>query len=1265
SDLTDFPLLISIIDSDLKTRAQADGRDIAFFDSLGNQLDHEIEKYDPDYSGSEAELLAWIKSDLSSTSDTIITMKYGDSSIANQWNPTGVWSNGYNNIWHLKEDPSTQQIDDSTTSNDGTSVGSMTSGDQVAGQIGGSLDFDGSNDLINFGVINTNAWSAMTVSAWVYKYDTGDDRIFSIAPSTFVNDSRITIAATSDRFFTRIGTDGSGGSLSTTVAASGSFTPNTWQHVTATWDSSSSQIVLYVDGAPAISVAKGGTSIRDHSAQEAVIANVNLAENRYYYGIIDEVRLSTSARSADWVATEYSNQNNPSGFYSVGSEFSLQFEDPVDLSSTDVDAEMSTGSHSSFGNLRAKDGVFNTYTEGIESTNTHSIDASGTSWVIVGNGLSSWGVTQGTISFWIEFDVLAGRPWGESGNFEMRISGTQLQLDWGEGSSILSSTSLTTGSWYFVAITWNEITDDLKMYIGDENNAPWLDSQNLAWTGSTTAQIPLIVGNNFMASRGGINPVDGRGDDLRFWDIERSLVDLQSDYDHSISGSETNLRSSFRFDNSFLDDGPDGNDASSGGVTSFSTDVNPSYIISDAGLDQELQWTTVPYTTTSAELAIYTGVTGAEDIVVEVWNGAQWDSLLSDLTPNSWNNISVASYIISSNFTIRFTDGTPGADALDSWQIDVALLHYLNYQLDWEHQVQSVNTIKENFILTIFGSSSDNTDDFEVQMWNETTSTWTQSFSGPQSKIGQTAQWYNYTLSGNGVIGSTITWRYIGDNETADHIQTTLIIDYAGIATYNDPPIITTSPGDYQYPEGASNNVLTWVATDATADTYQVFREGSPVDSGGWTSGGDINVTVDGLTKGVYNYTIVVQDQSGVQTSDTIFVTVVDTTDPEFTYTPNDFSFETSSSGNEIDWIVTDNYPGLYWIYRNGSQVDTDSWFSGTNITYSPDGLLNGIYNFTIEVADASNNIINDTVWVTVFDSSDPQINSPPDTTYAEGSVGNSINWTATDLQPATYEVSNGTGIIDSGIWSTGVPIVVNIDGYLKGTHDFTITFYDTTNNFVSDTIRLTVMDETPPNVSSPPDVQYSEGQTGNFINWTISDNYPDILTIYKEGVPLFTVPWTSGDIDINVDFLGLGIYNYTIEVRDKSNNYEFDTVLVTVIDTTDPVISSPPDDITYPEGSSGNRIDWVGFDLHPNTYSVYQNESFVESGFWISSATISIDIDGLAVVPFGYRYTIVLTDTTGRETNDTVFVKVTKDSVFLDVPADVFYIIGDTGNEL
>jgi len=42
-----------------------------------------------------------------------------------------------------------------------------------------------------------------------------------------------------------------------------------------------------------------------------------------FNGIIDEARISNISRSADWIATEYNNQNGSSSFFSVGAAATL------------------------------------------------------------------------------------------------------------------------------------------------------------------------------------------------------------------------------------------------------------------------------------------------------------------------------------------------------------------------------------------------------------------------------------------------------------------------------------------------------------------------------------------------------------------------------------------------------------------------------------------------------------------------------------------------------------------------------------------------------------------------------------------------------------------------------------------------------------------------------------------------------------------------------------------------------------------------------
>ena len=99
ADLTDFPLLITLTDVDLKDAAhaghvgQADGGDLLFTSADGTtQLDHEIESYDP----ATGTLVAWVKvPTLSPATDTVLYLYYGNAAAANQQNAAAVWSNGY------------------------------------------------------------------------------------------------------------------------------------------------------------------------------------------------------------------------------------------------------------------------------------------------------------------------------------------------------------------------------------------------------------------------------------------------------------------------------------------------------------------------------------------------------------------------------------------------------------------------------------------------------------------------------------------------------------------------------------------------------------------------------------------------------------------------------------------------------------------------------------------------------------------------------------------------------------------------------------------------------------------------------------------------------------------------------------------------------------------------------------------------------------------------------------------------------------------
>jgi hypothetical protein len=92
-------------------------------------------------------------------------------------------------------------------------------------------------------------------------------------------------------------------------------------------------------------------------------------------------------------------------------------------------------------------------------------------------------------------------------------------------------------------------------------------------------------------------------------------------------------------------------------------------------LDLEVRWTSADYIQTNEYLCIYGGTQDSEALKVDVWTGAAWITVISNLS-SGWNIVSVSSYLTSSNFEIRFVDTTKSSDTSKStWQFEAVLLH--------------------------------------------------------------------------------------------------------------------------------------------------------------------------------------------------------------------------------------------------------------------------------------------------------------------------------------------------------------------------------------------------------------------------------------------------------------------------------------------------------------------------------------------------------------------------------------------------------------
>ena len=174
---------------------------------------------------------------------------------------------------------------------------------------------------------------------------------------------------------------------------------------------------------------------------------------------------------------------------------------------------------------------------------------------------------------------------------------------------------------------------------------------------------------------------------------------------------------------------------------------------------------------------------------------------------------------------------------------------------------------------------------------------------------------------------------------------------------------------------GTTGYRINWIIGDYHPDTYQLYVNSDLVDSGTWING-TIIWDVDSYTSGIYQVTLIVLDSAQHNATDTVSVTVATAAAPILS-TPADLTYEEGTTGHLLNWEVGDRSPDTYTIYMNSNQVETGTWTNGT-LSWNVDNFASGTYNMTIEVWDAAQHHVFDTVWVTVTTPTTPPISELP-----------------------------------------------------------------------------------------------------------------------------------------------------------------------------------------------------------------------------------------------------------------------------------------------
>jgi hypothetical protein len=320
ADLVNFPVLVKLDSSFFDfNKAQDNGQDIRFTSSDElTSLKYEIERWNK--AGGKAEI--WVKlPTVSGTSNTDFYMYYGNPSATDAQDPTNVWDSCAM-ILHLKEASGTRE--DSTSNNNDGTPNAVTKAPSE--HIDGADSFDGTTSYVNVPTaaslnFGTNSFS---YSLWFYSKATTTQDVLDKkgGSATDINAGyKLVISQAAGTGFSAVLGDGvSGHNVRLDTGSDTRRGGNVWAMFTVVVDRTAQIMTVYIGGVSLVSASISGVGSVTNT-NPLRLGSQTPSGSRYYNGYLDEVRISSVARSASWIKASYNAEKN--SLLTYGSEESV------------------------------------------------------------------------------------------------------------------------------------------------------------------------------------------------------------------------------------------------------------------------------------------------------------------------------------------------------------------------------------------------------------------------------------------------------------------------------------------------------------------------------------------------------------------------------------------------------------------------------------------------------------------------------------------------------------------------------------------------------------------------------------------------------------------------------------------------------------------------------------------------------------------------------------------------------------------------------
>lgn len=334
TDLLNFPVYLNI---SYDANMQADFDDLRFVNgscnlSGSNLLDYEIETFTASTNAH-----VWLELPEFNVGKNTVCMYYGNSSLSSGENPTGVWDSNYDGVWHFSETGVGDRTD-SAGINDATPQ-SYEGDEATTGLLGGADFLDGTDDHLaiqnlNYGGVASE--SAFTVCSVVRSSSSNLQIIASFDRSEFWR-----LALKDDYGSNYVGWDTEASGIDDMMTLS-DYADGSWHYICGWFNATASgdDKKIFVNGVEVLGInAHSGTALGTANTRygyigtgsEAGSFNGGSGPDNFLFGEIDELRISSFARSSQWINMSYQLMFNNEDYVSFGKEESYEIISTSDL----------------------------------------------------------------------------------------------------------------------------------------------------------------------------------------------------------------------------------------------------------------------------------------------------------------------------------------------------------------------------------------------------------------------------------------------------------------------------------------------------------------------------------------------------------------------------------------------------------------------------------------------------------------------------------------------------------------------------------------------------------------------------------------------------------------------------------------------------------------------------------------------------------------------------------------------------------------------